>query len=97
MDKDKYIKETVKRIKCSSSRKKEIKKQLETDIDMRLEQGEAFEQIIAEMGSAKEIADGFNENLSDTEKRRYRGGKTFKIVLSLAIIFALIIAGLYMR
>lgn len=95
MNKNVYIRNTVKRIKCGRPKKKEIKKQLEADIDIRLEQGEPLEKIIAETGSPKEFADNFNESLSDTEKRRYRREKTGRILLLIFIILAILAGLLY--
>lgn len=56
-------------------REKEIKKQLFTDIHMRISQGERLEEILSQMGTAKEIADGFNENISPKEKSSMSGIK----------------------
>ncbi len=95
MNKNTYVRNTVKKIKCGRSKKKEIKKQLEADIDIRLEQGEPLEKIIAETGSPKEFADNFNENLSDAEKRRYRRDKTGRILLPVFIILVILGGLLY--
>lgn len=84
MNENQYINGIVKKIKCGGEKKKEIKKQLLTDIDFRLEQGESLADIMSQMGSAKEIADGFNESLSESEKKKY--AKT-KVIKTIAIVF----------
>ncbi len=89
-----YIKDVMKKIRCGGAKKKEIKKQLETDIAMRLEQGASLEEVLEEMGSAKEFAEGFNENLSAEEKRKYRLAKIGKIVLAIIIVLVVIVAGI---
>ena len=89
-----YIKEVMKKIRCGGAKKKEIKKQLETDIAMRLEQGASLEEVLEEMGSAKEFAEGFNENLSAEEKRKYRLAKTGKAVLAIIVVLVVIVAGI---
>lgn len=58
MTANQYVNTIAKRIKCSSNKKRDIKQQLLTDINLRLEQGERLEDIVAHMGTAKEIADG---------------------------------------
>lgn len=89
-----YIKNVMKKIRCGGAKKKEIKKQLETDIAMRLEQGASLEEVLEEMGSAKEFAEGFNENLSTEEKRKYHLAKIGKIVLAIIIVLVVIVAGI---
>lgn len=97
MDADKYVNAIARKIKCGGKRKKEIKKQLMTDIDMRMKQGEQLEEIILQMGTAKEIADGFNENISSKEQKRYARNKVLKIVLPIiAVLVFLVLYGYWM-
>ena len=71
MDAEKYVNAIARKVKCNGKKKKEIKKQLMMDIHMRMKQGERLEEIISQMGTVKEIADGFNENISLKEQKRY--------------------------
>jgi hypothetical protein len=95
MNKEVYVRRMVKRLRCSSTKKKEIKKQLETDIAIRLEQGEVLEEIMAEMGSPAEFAEGFRENMSDADWRKYRWERVGSILLAVCITIALVTAFLY--
>lgn len=81
-----YVNKIVKKIKCSSAKRKEIKKELLLEIEMRQEQGESLEGIISQMGNIKEIADSFNENISPKEKKKYRLKKVIFIVSFAAFI-----------
>lgn len=97
MDANKYVNAIARKIKCGGKKKKEIKKQLMTDIDMRMKQGEQLEEIILQMGTAKEIADGFNENISSKEQKRYARYKVLKIVLPIvAVLVFLVLYGYWM-
>lgn len=89
MDEKSYVNAVARKLKCDGKRKREIKKQLLADIQARENQGERLEEIISRMGKAGEIADGFNENISLKEQRRYAGNKVLKIVIPivLAVIF----------
>ena len=94
MDERQYVNAIARRIKCNGKKKKEIKRQLLTDITMRTEQGKDFQEIISQMGTAKEIADGFNENISEKEIKQYKRNRVIKIALSaiaVIIILALIL------
>lgn len=86
-----YVRDVMRRIRCGGAKKKEIRKQLETDIAMRLEQGAALEEVLEEMGSAKEFAQGFNENLSAGEKRKYRMWQILKVVLAVLVVLVILV------
>ena len=95
MDAKKYVNVIGRKIKCGGKKKKEIKKQLMADIAMRTEQGESLEEVIAQMGSVKDIADSFNETLSVKDKRKYTCAKVLKIIIPIVEIVALLIGLLY--
>ena len=95
MDAKKYVNAIVRKIRCSGKKKKEIKKQLLMDIDMRMKQGEPLEEIISQMGTAKEIADGFNENISPKEQKRYVRNKVVKIVISIIVVLVFLVSFVY--
>lgn len=95
MNEKQYINAIVRKIKCDGKRKKEIKKQLFTDIHMRISQGERLEEILSQMGTAKEIADGFNENISPKEKKQYVRNKMLRIIIPVVIVLILLILLVY--
>ncbi len=86
MDAEKYVNAIGREIKCTGKKKKEIKKQLLADIHMRMKQGEGLEEIISQMGTAREIADGFNENRSQKEQKCYVRNKVLKTVISILVL-----------
>lgn len=91
MNKEAYINSIVKELKCSSAKKKDIKKQLESDINMKLEQGECLAAVIEEMGTVEEIVEGFNENLSEKDIRNYKRGLVLKILIPVVAVIAVLI------
>ena len=95
MDAKKYVSAIARKIKCNGKKKKEIKKQLLLDIDMRMKQGEQLEEIISQMGTVKEIADSFNENISLEEQKRYVRNKVMKIVIPIIVILVFLILFVY--
>lgn len=88
-----YVNSIVKKIKCDGGKRKDIGQQLLTDINLRMSKGETLEEIISQMGSANEIAEGYNENISEKEQKRYKRNKVIKnailIVLLLAVLSGL--------
>lgn len=91
MNVNQYINGIVRKIKCGGEKKKEIKKQLLTDINFRLEQGESLGDIMSQMGSIEEIAEGFNENMPETEQKKYTRTMVIKIAAIIVVILALIL------
>lgn len=73
-----YVNSIVKKIRCDGKKRQDIKQQLLADIELRMNKGEVLEEIISQMGSTDEIADGFNENISDKEQKRYKRNKALK-------------------
>ena len=90
-----YVNAIARKIKCNGKKKKEIKKQLLMDIHMRMDQGEQLEEIISQMGTTKEIADGFNENISLKEQKRYARNKVLKIVIPIIVVLVFLILFVY--
>lgn len=90
-----YINKIVRKIKCSTAKKKEIKKELLADIELRQEQGESLQSIISQMGSINEVAESFNENISQKEKRKYVLKKMIFIACLVAFIVLSAIMVLY--
>ena len=64
MNRDKYVKAVIKKLKCSSRKKAEIKRELESNIQTALESDESWQQIEERMGTPYSQAMEFNENLS---------------------------------
>ena len=90
-----YVNAIARKIKCNGKKKKEIRKQLLMDIHMRMDQGEQLEEIISQMGTTKEIADGFNENISLKEQKRYARNKVLKIVIPIIVVLVFLILFVY--
>lgn len=88
-----YVNSIVKKIKCDGKKKKDIRQQLLTDINLRISKGETLEEVISQMGSINEITEGFNESISIKEQKRYTRNKAFKIVGGI-ILFLLVLCGL---
>ncbi len=96
MNKKQYVNKALCGIKCTSKRKQEIRKQLETDIETRIDSGESLENVLLEMGTVREITDEFNDNLSDTEKRAYKRNKIIKILCVTLIIVVTVLLSIYL-
>lgn len=85
MNAEKYVKDIVSKIKCTGAKKKEIEKQLLSDISMRMGQGETLEQIMESMGTAQEIAAAFSQDLPETERKAQRKKKIGIIIAAIVI------------
>ena len=95
MDEKRYVNAVARKLKCGGKRKKEIKRQRLSDIQMRENQGERLEEIISRMGKAEEIAESFNESISAKEQRRYAGNRVLKIVIPIVLALTFIAVSVY--
>lgn len=94
MDAEKYAGQVVKYLKCSGGKKREIKKQITSDIQAAAEEGSSQEQVIRDMGEPKALAAEFNESFSEAERKAAARAKVWKIltvVLAVLIILAALI------
>ncbi len=89
MTRQQYIRQVIKHLKCSSSRKKEIGRQLDSHIELALSEGRALEEILKEMGEPEAIAEEFNENFDAEERKK---SKKHKLAAVLAALSALVLA-----
>lgn len=87
MTREKYVKSIVKKLKCSRTKKQEIKKWLESDISAAIEGGEPMESIVERMGTPENAAKEFNDNFPPEELKA--AGRNKKIKIAVIIVFVL--------
>lgn len=95
MSAEKYVDSVVKKVRCGRDKRKEIRQQLLSDISAELEDGGTLESAIARMGSAAELAEEFNQNLPEEERKRYRRGRSGKIFGCIAVALVLMAGVIY--
>lgn len=99
MNAEKYVNNILKKVKCSKVKKSEIREQLLSDIHMRMDNGEAFDLIMQDMGTPGEISEEFNQNLTESEKKAYKKRKIIKIIIFVTVVILIILLSLisYLR
>ena len=79
MNKESYVKAVAKRLTCSKARQAEFVRDLESDIAAALSAGETWEQVESRMGDPRQVAQEFNEDLSEETQAHqddsYRGDR----------------------
>lgn len=96
MNQEKYIKAVLKKLRCSGSKKKEIQRELESDISAALENGESLEEIMVRMGNPVSLAGEFNDNFSKEEVAAFKRRKGFGIAgIVMGVLVVLLLAGFY--
>lgn len=89
---EKYVKQITRKIQCTGKRRMEIQKQLLSDIESAIENGETPENVMERMGTAENVAEEFNQNLSYEEKTSYKKARRRKIWM--AVVLAAVLLGL---
>ncbi len=87
-----YVKQIVKKVKCSRKKRDEMRRQLLADVEMEIEQGESLERVMLRMGEPIAIAEEFNQNLPEKERKIYKRGLAVKIIGIIAAIIAVLAA-----
>ncbi len=95
MKAEKYVKQIVRRLKCSGKKRREIQRQLLADIEAEMSDGETLESILKRMGDAKEAAAEFNQNMSGSEQKGYIRERRGKICAAAVLIICLLAAFVY--
>ena len=88
MEQKAYIRAVMRELKCFGTKKKEIRKQLESDIGIALEEGRPVAEVLEEMGSASELAAEFNENMTPEEQKKAKQARIGKVI-ALVVVFLL--------
>lgn len=85
-----YLKTIAHHLCCTDKKKKEIVKELESDIRIAMENGESWEEIQKRMGTPEEIAEEFNENFSENELKTNKRKNAAGIVGILGIVILVV-------
>lgn len=80
MNQQSYVKAVKKRLTCSTTRRDEFVRDLESDIASALGAGENWEQVEQRMGEPLLVAQEFNEDLPQEEIAAWKKRKRLKIV-----------------
>lgn len=94
MNKESYVKAVAKRLTCSKARQAEFVRDLESDIAAALSAGEIWEQVESRMGDPRQVAQEFNEDLSEAERaagKKRKRTKTIAIVATVAVAIVAIV------
>lgn len=92
MKQENYVKAIVSRLQCSGSRKREIRRELEADIESAMENGESWEQVERRMGTPSAVASEFNSNFPDTERKAAKRSRRIRIILIIAVVLLAAVA-----
>lgn len=89
MQQEEYIKSVVRKLQCSGQKKEEIEKELVSDIQTALANGESWEEIENRMGTSEQLAKEFNENLTPEElagRKRKQGLLIAGIIVGILVL-----------
>lgn len=92
MKQEQYIKTIVRRLQCTGSRKREISRELESDIRGAIDGGETWEQVKIRMGSPALVASEFNRNFPEKEKKAAKRNRRIRIAIIIAAVLLAAVA-----
>ena len=86
MKQEQYIRTIVRRLQCTGSRKREISRELESDIQSAINGGESWEQVKKRMGSPALVASEFNRSFPEKEKKAAKRNRRIRIAVIIAAV-----------
>lgn len=97
MTAEQYAKEVGKLLKCRTSRKKEIKRQLVSEINGAVAKGEALEEVLKRMGIPWDYANRYNDNFDNAERKAAKRERALRIWGIVLLVIAVLIAVIYWK
>ena len=92
MNEKKYLRIIKKQLKCSSAKKKEIVRQIQSDIAIAMEHGKSIGDALNEIGNPADVVREFNDSMSNEEIARGKKEKRRKIIgISVGAVFLFIL------
>lgn len=92
-----YVEDVGSFLRCRKSKKREIKKQLLSNINDAVEKGESLEEVLGRMGLAWETALQYNDSFSKAEKKAAKREKRLKNWSILLLIIAVVAGFAYSK
>ncbi len=86
-----YVNAVGRKIKCGNTKKREIRQKLYTEICHRMNKGESLNEIIAQKGSVKDVADAINASFDEKEVKRYQRSRILFVILPTIVMIGALI------
>lgn len=90
-----YLNRIVRKLRCSGKKRREIRQQLLSEMEAELENGIDEKELIRRMGTPREIAEEFNRNFSEKERKRYKRQKLLRILGVIAACLLILVGLIY--
>lgn len=92
---EKYVRKVVKKLQCSGRKRKEIERQLTSELLSGMEDGENLQDVMERMGMPGELAEEFNSTFTAEEKKKYKVEKWTGRMIILILAVLILAGGLY--
>lgn len=90
-----YVKQIVRKLKCPGKKRKEIRRQLIAEIEDAYGKTADIKELEDKMGIPAEIAEEFNQNFSEEERRGHRREKCLKAAGGILLCLVLLLGIVY--
>lgn len=91
---EQYTKKVTKYLLCKKDRKKEIQRQLASDMESAVAEGKSIETVICEMGEPRRVAMEFNANMEPEAKKAAKRRRQIKWIVLIIAVFAVLAGAL---
>lgn len=88
--KEKYIRQVCRNLRLSHEMKKRVESDLRTDIELRLESGKDMDDIVRELGTPREAAAYFNQEMCEEKEPKFTGFSWFFLAAAVVTLVCFI-------
>ncbi len=89
-----YVNYIVKDLKCSTRRRREIRKELLSDLDASGGEEFSYDELQERIGSIYDVANKYNDAMPKEEKKKYKTEHTIRVLTPIFLFIALLIGGI---
>ena len=93
MNAKRYVRYIVKELKCSSRRRREVRKELLAKVTSQSGETLSYDELRKEIGEIYDVINEYNDGMSAEEKKKYKTEHTIRVLIPILLFISILVAG----
>ena len=94
MNAKRYVRYIVKVLKCSSRRRREVRKELLSKLTSQSGETLSYDELRKEIGEIYDVINEYNDRMSAEEKKKYKTEHTIRVLIPVLLFISILIGGI---
>ncbi|MCR4642677.1 MAG: DUF3887 domain-containing protein [Lachnospiraceae bacterium] len=94
MNAKRYVRYIVKELKCSSRRRREVRKELLAKVTSQSGETLSYDELRKEIGEIYDVINEYNDGMSAGEKKKYKTEHTIRVLIPVLLFISILIGGI---